>query len=125
MIFSCAVSFKSKKKKNPDLSLPPCRANAKKSCDDAFRYVRNGTVLYCHLRCTLYCTQSSGVQYRYSRIHLNFADFDKKITYQGILFLKTAVTTQMETRLEIIKRLLTHGGHFFEHMTKHGATSMI
>jgi hypothetical protein len=24
MIFSCAVSFESKKKKNPDLSLPPC-----------------------------------------------------------------------------------------------------
>jgi hypothetical protein len=24
MIFSCAVSFESKKKKIPDLSLPPC-----------------------------------------------------------------------------------------------------
>jgi hypothetical protein len=41
---------------------------------------------------------------------LNFADFDfLKITYQGILFLKTAVPTQMETRLEIIIGYLLMG----------------
>ncbi len=32
MIFSCGVSFQSKKKKIPDLSLPPCRF-----CDGSFR----------------------------------------------------------------------------------------
>ncbi len=37
MIFSCAVSFESKKKKIPDLSLPPCILMNKYTADSTLR----------------------------------------------------------------------------------------
>ncbi len=38
MVFSCVVPFRRKKKKNPDLSLPPCRCTV----DKGYAYLKSG-----------------------------------------------------------------------------------
>jgi hypothetical protein len=53
--------------------------------------------------------------------HLNFADFDKK-NHVPQPVQRCAHPNGNPARNH--HKLLTHGSHFFEHMTKHGATSI-